>query len=191
MNDELQALAESPTLDNYLRLRELLLESPDFSADMAELERLTRFCLAERGEEALRLADEMFPRWLLSSRFHYWAACAAEMTGDAEDAELERFLSTTCLEAILATGAGTRESPFVVTYPSDVRDVLLFRRLRIASQQLTEEADGFRDRVLCQGPLGKGGREVWFDCDAILRAGCVANWSGETLPLTVAAGRRW
>lgn len=186
MNDELQALAESPTLDNYLRLRELLLESPGFAADVAELEKLTRLCVAERGAEARRLADELFPRWLLSPRFHYWAACAAEMTDDAEDAELERFLSTTCLDAILATGSGTRESPFVITYPSDIRDILLFRRLRLASQSLVEEPEGFRDRVLCQG-----GREVWFDCDAIIRTGAFSAWSSESLPLTLASGRRW
>lgn len=190
MNDELQALAESPTLDNYVRLRELLLESPGFSADISELEKLTRLCVSNRWPQARALADEMFPRWLLSSRFHYWAALAAEATGDEEDAELERFLATTCLDAILKTGSGTCESPFVITYPSDVRDVLLIRRLRSSSQCLVEDAAGFRDRVLCSGTAGKVGREVWFDCDAIIRAG-LTNWSAESLPLTMAAGRRW
>jgi hypothetical protein len=64
--------------------------------------------------------------------------------------------------------------------------VLLFRRLRVASQALTEDTEGFRDRVLCTR-----GREVWFDCDAIIRSSGLANWTSESLPLTLASGRRW
>lgn len=173
MQDELQAFLEAPTARSYRRVREALLDEltdkalacdslpPDLSAVvLAELADLLA-----TGEYAVlaRRTEELQPAWALSPRVHFYAAVAADERDDAEGAELERFLFQSCLEGILATGDGTANAPYLITYLSDEYDVLAALGLDPQSQRLTEQRGILFDVIRCVD-----GEEVWFELTGVL-----------------------
>jgi hypothetical protein len=166
MRDELEALVHQPTAKNYRQLRERLLSAGDPLAHLAQLDELTRLISFERWPAAARALDKMWVAGLLSPRMHYWAACVAEQRGDEEDADLERGLFQTVLAALLATGRGTPEAPFLITYLSDVHDLLMHLQLRPLDRRLVEHDGRWCDVVRC-----RGGRELWCDvADLVARS---------------------
>lgn len=136
MHDELESFLESPTARNYRRVREALAdEATESAAD--DLNHLAAALAAGDPAAALAAFDRMQPAWSLSPRAHFYAALAAEKLYDEETAELERFVFQACLEGILATGDGTAESPYLITYLSDEYDVLTALGLEPRSQSST------------------------------------------------------
>jgi hypothetical protein len=129
------------------------------------IEELAELVELRRAEAALAAIDDLLPAWGLCPRVHFFAGQAAEMLGDADDVELNRFLTATCLRGILLSGRGTRRSPYVVAYPSDVLDVLAAKRLTAKSQTLVEGAGTRLDGISThEGPT------VWFDVGEMLAA---------------------
>jgi hypothetical protein len=172
MHEELQAFLEAPSARTYRCVREALLDevasaSPE-ALSLTVLVELTE--LAATGEFAALLArtEELAPLWALSPRLHYLAAWAADELGDAETADLERFTFQTCLEGILATGHGTPDSPYLITYVSDEYDVAAALGLEPRSQSLVEQPGYLCDVVKCLD-----GEEIWFEltgCHGLARA---------------------
>lgn len=164
MRDEFQAFVEDPTGENFQFARDALLNEFGIRADALDLAELSR--LADDGcfDELRTKVQAMMPDWALSPRVHYLAACAAEQLGDDDDAELERFLFTSCLRGLYATGDGSPARPFLVTYVSDESAVVETLGLRARRQTLIER-DGSRfDVVTCYD-----GSEIWFDVTDLLR----------------------
>lgn len=167
MQDELQAFLEAPSARTYRCVREALLdEVASASSDALSLTALVELTeLAAAGEFAavLARAEELSLAWALSPRVHYLAAVAAEELGDAETAELERFTFQACLEGILATGHGTAESPYLITYVSDEYDVAVALGLEPRSQALVEQPGCLCDVVKCLD-----GEELWFELTGLV-----------------------
>lgn len=187
MQEELRSLVESPTAENYRRVRAQLLAAADGGASLGDLAALGAACETRRWTQAARLVARMWRPWLLSPRVHYFAALVAEARGDAADAELERCLFTTCLDAMLATGRGDERSPYLVTYLSDVNDLVAARKLHPLDRRVVETGEGYCDVVRCRGD-----RTVWCDVsELVLRTGLtVVQETLDQAPLTVAAPRR-
>lgn len=168
MQEELQTFLEAPTARNYRRVRESLLEyvaSLDAAPSLSPriIAELTELTLAEQFSAVLAQVDELQPAWALSPRVHYLAALAAEESGDQEGAELERFTFQSCLEGILATGDGTADAPYLITYLSDEYDVLCALGLETQSQVMLEQRGMICDVAKCLD-----GEEVWFELTGVV-----------------------
>jgi hypothetical protein len=168
MLDELQIFLEAPGARTYRKVREALVDEvssqglTDTLSPTALIE-LTTLAAAGQFSELLDRADDLQPAWSLSPRVHYLAAVAAEETGETDIAQLERFTFQACLEGILATGNGTAESPYLITYLSDEYDVLGVLGLEPRSQALVD-----RHGLLCDVVKCLDGEEVWFELTGVL-----------------------
>jgi hypothetical protein len=165
LEDLLEAFLEEPTCDGFLRVREHLLADEHFAPHARVIDKLEQLVAQGRAKAALKTVDELMPAWGLCSRVHFLAGQAAEMLGDAEEVELCRFLVSTCVEGMLSTGRGTRRSPYLATYPSDVQDVLTAKGLTASTQRLIDTAT-----TRLAGVVTHEGSTVWFDVGEMLVA---------------------
>jgi hypothetical protein len=164
MQQQYQAFLEEPTPANYRRVRGLVLALPEFQPTTLSLHEVSSLLERRRYAEAQSRLEAMAADWLLSPRYHQLSALAAEASGDEEDAEVEQFAASCCLRGLLGTGDGSRMFPFLITYPSDARDILLFCGLRPLRQALHEHRGRRYDVVACDD----GGR-YWFDVTDLMR----------------------
>ena len=163
MQDELQSFLEAPTVGNYRRVREVLLEELSSPPCASELAEMAAASTAGDHVAVLDRMDDLMPAWSLSPRLHFYAALAAERLGDAELADLERFVFQACLEGLLATGEGTADSPYLITYLSDEYDLLTALGLEPRSQSLVD-----RRGLLCDVVKCLDGEEVWFELTGLV-----------------------
>jgi hypothetical protein len=164
MQQQYQAFLEEPTAANYRRVRGLVLAEPQFQPTTLSLHQVASLLERRRYEEARLRLEAMAADWLLSPRFHQLAALAAEALRDDEDAEIEQFAASCCLRGLLGTGDGGRMFPFLITYPSDARDILLFCGLQPLRQALHEHRGRRYDVVACDD-----GGHYWFDVTDLMR----------------------
>src|SRR5712691_13436338 len=64
------------------------------------------------------------PNWFLDPRVHLLASTIHSQLGDQEESEMEEELASMLLEAILETGDGSEEHPYLVMRPCDEYDVV-------------------------------------------------------------------
>ena len=93
----------------------------------------------------------------LSPAVHALAAESARAAGDDADGELEEFLLAACLHAILETGDGTAEAPYLVVCTADERHVCQALDLEPGPQALINASGTSLDVVQCLD-----GTDVWF-----------------------------
>lgn len=155
-----------PDKASYLHLRNMMLDAPELVRRWSDLQELQRYPgetrYRRRGQRASSHGDlsadianywdraaELAPAWRLCSRYHFLLARAAELQGDDEELELERFQLSACLEGVLATGDGSESSPFQVVHTSDIYDVLHTLKRSPVAQQLVLSADTRLDAIRC------------------------------------------
>lgn len=164
MQPQFAAFVRRPCKATFLAVRERVLRRcplPLTAADFAALERL----LEERQYATLQQRLSVLPpSKVLSPRFHCLAAEAATGLGQADEAELERWLYVITLRALLATGDGTPANPYLICHASDAYDILAARDLSSAGQCLVEQDGRVCDVIRCTD-----GREVWFDVTSAVR----------------------
>ena len=144
MEKEYSNFLEIPSRENYLRIQKIVLAN---GLQLEALHTLIEKIKSQRFDAAVKLQDEMGATWLLSPSFHFWSAQLADHIGDADAVELERFQFQACIAGLSSTGAGTAESPFQVTYTSDVRDLLDFLGAQAKAQRLVNCPVGVCDVV--------------------------------------------
>jgi hypothetical protein len=162
MQNELERFVARPTGRNYLRVRSLILRAanerrecrdPLESQELTALETL----FAQRQFAALRESMEsMLPAWSLSPRFYWLGSAAALELQDQEGAEVDRYLYQICLRGLLATGSGSYEAPYWITYASDAEELLHRLGLQREKGALVRSPHG-----LCQVLSCQNGRELW------------------------------
>jgi hypothetical protein len=109
------------------------------------------------GDARTRLSESM-PNLLLSPRAHLVLALIAEKTGDEKGSQMERYIASSCAEGILATGDGSKGSPYVVLRTSDEHDVVQYLGKEFTRQALINEEARHYDVITCAD-----GSELWFD----------------------------
>ena len=164
MQSALRAFVAQPSRENYLAAREELLAAASRSLTAAELDSLSLLADAEDVNGLTEALGHLPPIAALVPRVHYYAALAAEARGDEQDLELERMLLVICLRAILMTGDGNEESPYVVSAASDELDLLDELDLVAVSKSLVHRGDCAFDVVRCDD-----GTVVWFDASAMVQ----------------------
>jgi hypothetical protein len=164
MPSALRAFVAEPSPKSFLAARKELLAASPSTLNPAELDSLS--LLADAGD-VQGLTDalaQLPPIAALVPRVHYFGALAAEARGDEEDLELERMLLVICLRAILMTGDGSEEAPYVVCSVSDELDLLDELDLSAVSQSLVHRGGAVFDLVRCED-----GSEIWFDASAMMQ----------------------
>jgi hypothetical protein len=158
-------MVQEPTAENYRRLWEVITTAPEYSPYSDPYEAIEK--LLETGEhaKARELLRGALGDLMLSPRIHLLAAMAGDGAGDAQASEFERVFYFKCLEAILATGDGSLESPYLVTRTSDEYDVLFHLKKELASQSLAEAGGKSLDVMTCTD-----GTDVCFDITRALRS---------------------
>lgn len=101
---------------------------------------------------------ELPPLAALSPAVHALAALSAQGAGDDADRELEEFLLDACLTAILETGDGSAESPYLVVCTADERHICQALDLEPGPQALVNDRGLALDVVQCLD-----GTDVWFN----------------------------
>lgn len=180
MQETLEAFLEHPTAKNYGAARQLILADPEYRGDPRQLAELAELCERRMFAEAGERIGEMMPDWALSPRVHAYAAWIASEAGDAEDAELERFMQQCCLEGLLATGDGSREHPFLVMHVSDEYDILDCLHEDVRTQRLV--AAGARQYDVITVANG----QYWFDVTDILNGPRAARVARRRMAATLA-----
>lgn len=125
-----------PTAGGFARLRQLVLADPRYEPYSGADKDLEALVLEGRFAEVRPAFDAMMPGWLLSPKAHTLASFAAMKLGDARGAQMEQFIASRCLQAILQTGDGSDESPYVVTQIADEYDILQDHGRRSVAQSL-------------------------------------------------------
>lgn len=155
MESTYEEFLRQPTRESYAQVQQRILACGPVK--MESLWRLIDLYKSGQYDKAAQLQDEMSAIWLLSPSFHLWSARIAAALADAEGVELEQFQFDACVTGLLATGAGTSESPYRVTYTSDVGDIVAARDQRLVAQHLVRRPQGCFDLVTCDDSS-----ELWF-----------------------------
>ena len=149
---------KQPSKQSYLGVLAALASSEayqPYANDLADIEELIE---RKQFKEAQARLDKARPGLLLSPRLHSLAARTATGLGDAGTMAAELSMGNECLKAILGTGDGSRERPYVVSMVEDEYDLLRHLKKRVRSQGLMIGDEKHYDRIQCQD-----GGEVWFD----------------------------
>lgn len=151
-----------PSRENYLAAREELFAISAEQVSPVELEKLAEL-LEDGAYHSLReCLAQLPPIAFLLPRVHFYAAAAAQGLGDIEDCEMEKALFSACLNALLRTGTGEPESPYIVCSTADEYDVLSALKRPPKSQMLVQGPEGPLDVIECLD-----GSEYWFDISAL------------------------
>lgn len=92
-------------------------------------------------------------------------AASADPLIVVEQIEWSQRCTQACLTSMLDVGDGTPEAPFVVTYPTDARDILRALRIVSTNQFTVEDLHGMRDVFVSESH-----GEIWFDVQTLLDA---------------------
>lgn len=158
LNDRFQTFLDDPTLENYLKLRTLVLDDRTYSASAAEYNDVKMLMECGRFNDARVWLRRLGPGRLLSPKAHELAAIVGRYLGDNEGARRESLTYHRCIEGILGTGDGTREHPYLLTHAGDQFDLLDYLERKIGRQSVVQDQGRTLEHVECQD-----GSELWFD----------------------------
>ncbi len=158
MNDLFAAFLESPNRQTYLAVRAAVVASERYDPYSREMDDVDAILDADKLDDARRLLSGAMPNLLLSPAAHLVLSFIAKNSGDGERAQMESFVAATCCRGILATGDGTKDSPYLVVRISDEYDLIQYLGKEFNDQAIIEDGDRHFDRIEFQD-----GSEIWFD----------------------------
>jgi hypothetical protein len=156
--EEFLDFLQNPTGESYIRLADLMAKSPDYDPYSNEIRSLEHLIETQQFAEIMKQIPEIMSRWVLNPRIHMIGSMAASRMGDETTAKMEGMIALGCLRGIEATGDGTRERPFVVTYTTDEYDLMMSRDKEAKGQMLVDEGG-----KPCDVMRFEDGSEMWFD----------------------------
>lgn len=158
MKRELEAFVRVPTPGSFLAAFRALLAHSQNTIAPEDISNLLALLEGDEHEALTQAIAELPPLAALSPAIHWIAAEAAQSRGDRDDYELEQFLLTSCLSAILGIGDGSAGAPYLVPCAMDERYVCAALGLVPESQALVNRRGRAVDVVQCSG-----GTAVCFD----------------------------
>lgn len=164
IGERFERFVAKPTSRRYLALRRHVMADGEFDPLSEEL-RLLQSLLDQADYAAVQQTGaELWPRWLLSPRFHFLLGIAALQSGEARLANHHKASTHACLQGLLATGDGTPQRPFRITYPPDEHDVARCLDFSIRSQEVVDLGTH-----ICDVVTSHEGNELWFDATHCVR----------------------
>ena len=164
IDERYAAFIDCPALDRWRGVRERLVSRSDFDPYSPDWRQLEADFQAGAYEDVLHAGERLARLGCLSPRFHFLLGVAMLETGDSFRAAHERRCTQICLEAILQTGDGTSEAPYLSTYCWDAYDVLRALGLRPQGQELMQ-----RDGIWCDVLAADDQESYWFDVTDMLQ----------------------
>lgn len=163
MKDLLMSYLKTPTSETFLKLREAVIEHPDFNPELTGLDDAER--LFEQGDfkKVIEKLHSLMPGILLSPRSHMLWCLAADKLELKEEAAIEGHLYHACIDGYLSTGDGSRDKPYMVTSVADEYDILFAQKKELVQQSLRKHKGRY-----CDVLETKDGSSIWFDVHDII-----------------------
>ncbi len=165
MHELFEAYLENPSRPRFRRLRQGVIRQSWYPPEPFDLIPLAEAMQESNWSAARERVEQLLPDWPTSLRVHTAAAVISEMLGDTEDAELERFVSSSLLRGVLEAGNGSLESPYPVTFWGDSAVVLAVLGLAAEGRELLETGNQRLDHITC-----RDGSQIAFDVTPLLGA---------------------
>ena len=163
-SDLFQVFVEHPTDRLFQQLRWKTIGDVGYESNSTRFAELSLLCAEGCYNTVQDVVADMLPQWQLSPCLHYYTGIAALELGDVELATYHRRCFEVCLQALLQTGDGSLENPYVVTYVRDEYDILQALEVDVRCQQLLETGSRRLDVI-----TSHDGCDICFDVTAILQ----------------------
>ena len=164
IDERFVAFVDEPSSERFLFVREQVIGDPLYDPYSDDLRRLELFHEVGEFDVVLEEAAALEPIWRLSPRLHYLVGTAAMELGDIASAELRKHYSRACMNALIETGDGTPDAPFLVTYLSDEYDLLRYMNAHVQGQQVAELDGAHFDILTTDDDI------FWFDVTDLIAA---------------------
>jgi hypothetical protein len=149
---------KKPSTESCQGLRQQVAASDRYAPYSNELEMLMARLSAGEPQAVIELFWRSFPNLLLSPLAHMILSQAYLDLRREDEAEGEKAMGRLILKSILATGKGTKKSPYAVMRIEDEKDVLSVLKKQAGAQFLIRGDSRVMDLQRCSD-----GSEVYFD----------------------------
>jgi hypothetical protein len=163
MHDSFAALLQQPTALRYKRTRAQWLSIRKPQPLALEFAALARLIEQNDLTAALRLYESLQSMGVLTLKWHRLGGEIARLTGEVRRAELHRFAYDALSQAILSTGKGMRNRPYIIADRSDAAELLYALGKSTQSHSLVQDAGRFFDVLLDENE-----HEYWFEITDLL-----------------------
>lgn len=153
-----ESLYKEPSLDKFLHLRKSLVSSNKYSPYSTEINDMDACVNCGDAQGAIGIFRNTLPNLLISPSAHLILSIAYKALEDKEMSKFEKHMWSFLIGAIMETGKGTRQHPYLVARVSDEYDVLSALGKERGDQELCPEEGRFIDVQTCSD-----GTEICFD----------------------------
>lgn len=129
MRELIVAFLSKPSQESYAALRDAFVNSSEFRPEESPDWRIWKLLEEQNFDEAEPLVTGSLNRFLLTSSVHVAFGAIARHRGDEGGREIEFHFATQLRLALLGTGQGTPESPYVVNRVGDEYGILAWLQL--------------------------------------------------------------
>lgn len=145
-----------PTKETFLKCRELIINNPEYDPYSDDTGTMLDLLNSGKYEEVVKYVNINI---LLSPSAHIYKYFAYKELENEKAKNIEMMIVETLFECIEKTGAGTKDSPYIITRISDERDLIRqhFNKQDV-SQRLVKEGDQILDVLRLED-----GTDVYFD----------------------------
>ena len=145
-----------PTKETFLKCRELVINDPEYDPYSEDIENIQDLLNEGKFEEVVQYVNVNI---LLSPRAHIYKYFAYKELGDEKGKNIEMTIAQIIFECLEKTGAGTKESPYIITRISDERDLVRHHlNKQDVSQNLVKDGDKIMDALTLDD-----GTQLYFD----------------------------
>lgn len=157
---------KNPGLETYFPLRDAAIQLPEFNPSLPTRSQNV-FAMIEQGQldEALAILRERMPGEILSPALHVGLGAVAAKKGEKNSAELEFHFANSLRQALLATGDGSLEKPYIVSRVAEAYGIIGWLEATPREYSMTFAGGKLLD-VIDTNELG----EVYFDVQIPLRS---------------------
>ena len=164
IEQELRSFHSHPTEKKYRWLRRFVIAEGNYDPRATAVVALDSRVDATDPVELLVEIERLPWFWQLCPRLHFVQARVCEALGRKRRMLDSVALLQSCLHGLLATGNGSEDAPFAVTFLTDQRDLL-----RVIGEDLRYQQLVRLDDRCCDVITSHAGNDVWFDVTELLK----------------------
>lgn len=155
MRELIVAFLSKPSQESYTALRDAFVNSAEFRPEESPDWRIWKLLDEHKYDEAEALVSQSLHRFLLTSSMHVAFGAIARHRGDEGGSDIEFHFATQLRLALLGTGQGTADSPYVVNRVGDEYGILAWLKLTPGQYSTIFHRGKMLDVVLTQeqGPV--------------------------------------
>ena len=153
----------APTVSRFKAVQTLVFTSNDYDPSATALRAIEARLPMDSPVELIQELNQLPCSYQICPRFHYVKARTRESLGEVHEMQEAISHLRSCLAAIVATGDGSKQSPFEATFITDEDDVVRSFGERVRYQQVLSIEDRSLDVVTAHS-----GVEFWFDVTRLM-----------------------